>query len=635
MPEETTRLVDDVVTDLEMLSSLVGAEHAGRLLSLSERLPDGAREEWLARLLRYLTTRDSDVVRLMTYRHEPVSVREFLESKFYLGKKGEVYPVVMQEAEEINSGKYDEVVLVGGIGAAKTSLALYSQAYQLYLLSCYWNPHAVWALDRSSEIKIVFQSLNKTLAKGVDYQRFKSMVEASPYFQNHFAFDPGVASVMKFPSRVEVEPISGAETAAISQNVIGGVIDEINFMAVVENSRMSADGTTYDQAVQLYNAIARRRKSRFLKAGRALPGLLCLVSSKKVPGQFTDQKEEEARVNGRIYVYSKRVWEVKPEGTYSGEYFSVFVGDGSRQPRVLRVDERVRDEDRHLVDAIPVEYRHEFEQDITKALRDIAGRSTMAVHPYLPRRDAVLANFGRRESVFEQERIDFSVEKLRVRVELVKRHPESPRWAHVDLGVTSDSAGLAISHVSEFKKVDRGGYSEVLPVVEVDGVLEVVPPVSADGEIDFSAIRRVLYRLRDMGMPVKWVSFDSYQSTDSMQILRRQGFLTDYVSMDTTMIPYDLLKQALYDGRTPCPRHVKLATELVQLERDFRRGKVDHPAHGSKDLADSLAGCVYGLTMRRETWSAHGVPITQAVSVSSVIRDNEHESGQGRRTDAA
>ncbi len=34
---------------------------------------------------------------------------------------------------------------------------------------------------------------------------------------------------------------------------------------------------------------------------------------------------------------------------------------------------------------------------------------------------------------------------------------------------------------------------------------------------------------------------------------------------------------------------------------------MDHPPHGSKDLADALAGVVYGLTMRCEAWWQHEV----------------------------
>jgi hypothetical protein len=40
---------------------------------------------------------------------------------------------------------------------------------------------------------------------------------------------------------------------------------------------------------------------------------------------------------------------------------------------------------------------------------------------------------------------------------------------------------------------------------------------------------------------------------------------------------------------------------------DYKKGKVDHPPHGSKDIADALAGVVYGLTMRRDVWNSHNV----------------------------
>ena len=49
--------------------------------------------------------------------------------------------------------------------------------------------------------------------------------------------------------------------------------------------------------------------------------------------------------------------------------------------------------------------------------------------------------------------------------------------------------------------------------------------------------------------------------------------------------------------------HEKLGEELLKLEFDARRQKVDHSAHGkqgSKDLADAVAGVVYQLSRRRE-----------------------------------
>jgi hypothetical protein len=197
-------------------------------------------------------------------KYMPVDPEEFLLSEEYLGDKDSpLWPAVTEELIEINSGGYVEVLLTGGIGSAKTTTALYTTAYQLYLLSCYKNPHKAYALDPHSEILIVFQSITEKKAKSVGYDRFKSMIESSPYFQQKFSNNPNVDSWMKFPNRIEVKPVSGGQFAAIGENVIGGLIDELNYMDVIEKSKRSVDGGTYNQAIAVYESIARRRKSRF------------------------------------------------------------------------------------------------------------------------------------------------------------------------------------------------------------------------------------------------------------------------------------------------------------------------------------------------------------------------------------
>ena len=69
------------------------------------------------------------------YRVPPVPMQQFLEDPYYLNLGGQVYPEVLPYAIEINSGQYVEAVLTGGIGSAKTTLAIWTTAYQLYLLS--------------------------------------------------------------------------------------------------------------------------------------------------------------------------------------------------------------------------------------------------------------------------------------------------------------------------------------------------------------------------------------------------------------------------------------------------------------------------------------------------------------------
>lgn len=592
----------------------LGPEKGARAFSAGRHIADPlARVRWYKERIREMEASRTgqeyrkDVAMWQT----PVSVRQFIEDPYFMDSKGVLYPVVLDCMEEMNNGEYQETVLTGAIGTGKSTIALYTTAYQLYLLSCYKSPHDLFGLDPSSEIVFIFQSISASLAKAVDYERFKAMVEKSQYFKEHFPFNKDIVSELRFPNRIIVKAVSGHETGAIGQNVIGGVIDEMNFMAVVENSKASVDGGTYDQAMALYNSIARRRKSRFMKAGK-MPGLLCLVSSKRYPGQFTDKKEEEANreieMKGKssIYIYDKRTWDIKPPGTFSGKWFSIFIGDEGRKPRVLTDDEEITVEDLALVMQIPEEYRMEFETDMMNSLRDIAGVSTLAKHPFIVDRDAIRSAMRKEKKLFERETVDFTKTQLAIRKADIIR-PHLPRFVHIDLAISGDSCGFVVGHVTGFRPVERGGHYETLPDIYIDGALEIRPPKG--GEILFYKVREIVYALKTMGVNIKWVTLDSFQSTDTLQLLRQAGYTVGYQSVDTTTAPYDFVKAALYDGRLSIPENKKLEYELASLEKDTKKNKIDHPAHSSKDISDALAGVVYGLTMRRDTWAHYGIPL--------------------------
>ena len=388
-----------------------------------------------------------------------------------------------------------------------------------------------------------------------------------------------------------------------------------------------------------------------------LPGILCLVSSKKYPGQFTDQKEEEAKTDPTIYIYDKRVWEIKPEGAFTKGTFNVFIGSDTRKPRVLEDDDKIADQDRHMVMSIPLDFKQDFHKDIINALREIAGVSTLARHPYFLETDKVAESFGHYHSIFVQKTVDFVESKLGIQKGAFYK-PELPRFVHVDLAISGDSAGLAVGTVTSFVGQQRetpldtivasilkqlqGIEDSYMPVFHIDGVLEVRPP--RNSEILFWKIREVIMVLRRMGMNIRWVTYDGFESTDSMQILRQQGFVTGYQSIDIVPTqgsvtsqrrpqPYDFLKSAIYDGRCPMPNHPHLRKEILMLERDLKTGKIDHPPNGSKDCADALAGVVYVLTMRREIWAQHGIPITRIPSSITSTPDRMEDVNEKLKRD--
>jgi hypothetical protein len=189
------------------------------------------------------------------------------------------------------------------------------------------------------------------------------------------------------------------------------------------------------------------------------------------------------------------------------------------------------------------------------------------------------------------------------------RNLEYPRFVHLDLSQTGDSTGVACGYVRKFVEIVRHGtVKEVLPEIVYDFVLEVVPP--KNGEIQFSNIRDLLYNLRKLGLPIKWVSMDTFQSTDTRQILAQQGFITGVRSLDVDTRGYDIAKQALMDGRVKAPEHHKAMMEFIRLERDPVTRKIDHPVHFSKDCSDAMAGVAWGLTVQREVWAMHDAPLT-------------------------
>lgn len=612
--------------------------HAGppgvAVLEVGLRIVDRVR-----RLTFYYEEGLSAIDTFRRYRETPVGPREFLLSKDYLdrgaapGRQQSLWPLVLDAYEELNSGKYDSGVLTGAIGTAKSTIAIHTLAYQTYLLGVMRSPHKEFDLIDTDEIVMVIQSVSKTLVETGDFQRFKNLIDTAPWFKRYFPRNLELSSECRFPRNVIVRPLSSSDTAALGQNVIGGLLEEANFMAIVEDSKQSKDSTVYDQAEELYRAISRRRESRFLRPGKhgKLPGILCMVSSKQYPGEFTERVIEHAAAEkvrtGRsfTYVYDKRRWDIKPEDYKDSTWFRVFTGDLTRRPRILDPGEEVDDGDEHLVLDVPEDHRRPFEEDILKALRDVGGVATMAINPFMPQTDKVAKVFGRSQSVLTAEWCDFKTHGVGIdKSKFV--NPEEPRWLHVDLGLTKDSAGMACGRVDEFVEIERTIKDEVetMPLVVFDFLLEVRPPKG--GEIDFGMIRSLVYALREEGLNIRWVTLDSYQSVDFIQQVRQRGFKGGMQSMDETDLPYQFLKTAIVDGRVHAPKHAKAQKELPALEYDSKKMKVDHPPHGSKDVADCMASVVYGLTRRLEVWVRHKVRtrlpkrlITQITQIKSNV----------------
>jgi hypothetical protein len=579
------------------------------------------RELWMDALRTFATTGDvTSIIEVCKWKRRVVPMDEFLFSPVYLGMdEGEVYPSVLEACHELDSDKYVEAVAKGALGTGKTTLGNIMLGRGVYKLSCMRHPQTTLGIASKSSIVFTIQSVRLTTARKAVFDEFGQYIRKSPYFMEVYPYDDTIASQMLFRQQnVSILPVSSSNTGVISMNVIGGILDEMNFMQKILKSKSAeaeADGT-YDQAKRLYNTLARRRRSRFTKQGK-LPGILFVISSSRYPDDFTEVKAAEAAMCGgtdpEIYVYSHSQWSAKARSTFMEEEFRVQVGNEQVRSRVLGAGEKPHPGCEVI--NVPMDFFNEFTKDPEGSLRDFAGATTLAEKPFIVRRDAIYEAVRAGEATGHQnayhvEEIDLSMGFPKPILERLRLDVPQMRAAHIDLGVTRDACGLAVGHVAGTKIVERTDPDtgqkliEIAPMIAIDAAIRIVPPPG--GEIEFANVRKLLVDLRDKyHVPIEYVTMDGFQSVDSRQILRHLGFKVDYLSVDKKTDPYRTLRDALYEGRLLLPQHQRLVKELADLQytRKGQTEMVDHRPNGTKDVADAVCGVTAFLMTRRAAWA--------------------------------
>lgn len=560
------------------------------------------------------------------YERTPVDMRTFVLDPYYLGNTcGSVFPKLMDDLVELFDGTYQECVLTGSIGYGKTFFASIGMCRVLYELSCLKNPQKTFGLAPGSNLSLVMLSVNQELATKVVYDNIVGKIQASPYFKEKFPFEV-TKKELRFPNEVWVAPRASSDTSVLGLNVFGGIIDETNFMTRKGRSRTVGQNQWghYDRAETLYSAIQRRMKSRFQRHGR-VPGILFVVSSKKVRDDFTARRIRDSKEDPSIFVRDYALWDVRPEEYYNAKKFTVLCGNEKTPSRIVSDEETLEEvrkalpEDVILID-VPEDFRNDFTRDLEGSIRDIAGVATVAVSPFITRREKIeeaidpsrthpfsaLVLDPSKGGMF---RWDMMVEERRVRLYRggtekqwqPKMSPASRRHIHIDPSLRGDSTGFVMAHVAGYTEVVRrveggGEYAERAPVLVVDVALRIVPPVG--DEIVLSDIRQLVYELSSHGYSIGLVTMDSWQSADAIQKFVQKGFPSEVLSVDRTVDPYECMKMALYEGRLKFYHYPPLLDELRTLEKDLDRKKVDHPLGGSKDVADALAGVCFSLSNR-------------------------------------
>lgn len=558
----------------------------------------------------------------------PVSIETFLDSPDFLGATDlTMWPEVRAEIiatscnwwQGIDRDKgqmaYDGTTLCGATSTGKSTIAIVTTMYHLYLLSCLKNPQAVYGLPKVTSIVFAIMAAKPHVMKKVVYMPMRKMIEAMPYFQMHMRPDKQIESEMSFPEKnIRVVPAGGDEDAILGEAIIGGIVDEINFCNVVLRSKKaevtSGRAGLYDQAEQIHSTMVRRKKGRFISAG-PMVGIVIASSSTRYKGDFTDKRKKLVS-DGKLRserVYDRRQYEVWPKDRYCGRTFRLMIGnDAQHDTRILLDDEATPPN--AWIENVPVEYIEDFRTRPYDALRDILGISNNALSPFIKTRHKIheCIEAGKEmglESILEQDHVILGEYGMpRVKEGVYCQNPSRPRYVHIDLSRNRDRCGVSMIRFEGMRLCQRGnGMTELMPIAVVEMACTIAP--DANNEIDVAEIRAFVKHLKTKyGYPIKGVSYDGVDSRESIQQWRKDGMRAVMLTVDRApSTAYKQCRDAFYDTRIILYENDILVTEILDLEYDEKTDKVDHPVHSTKDCIDSVCGAYANMLERKTTWT--------------------------------
>lgn len=552
---------------------------------------------------------------ILKMSHRPVDIHTFIHDPYFMGTTlTNLWESTIESVEEVINGGYSEAIFTGSIGRAKTTRATIVCAYNLYTLSCHHSPQEALGLMENSDLYVVMINRTDTLARKVTYSKFRKLIERIPYFRERFMFDEGVESEMRFPKNIFVIPSIPSNENLLGLDVVSGIVDEANFYSLTENSKRSLDGGTYDQAEEIYHGLVTRIASRFEGIDPTLRGCLSVVSSFKHSEDFTStriKEVEEARKRGEkiiTYISTGSQWDFLPptrkDGTrrFSETRFKVAIGNKRLRSEIIPDESPEHVQGREVIE-VPDNFLPQFQRNIEKALRDLAGRVSGSTGSYFSNPEVVwdaVANWNSREftnmfAIPEEElgwdlNDGFDILNKYYR----PQHAHIPRFMHMDLSLTSDWLGLAIGYspndtVKRQRYTDPDYMLDSAPNIIIEGMLSIRPPKV--GEIQYAELRRLIYYiLEKTRIPLKYVSADGFQSVDHLQILKtRLNVETKKISVEGEEA-YKSLKNTYDDARIIHPNHPVYMREILHVVQDEKTGRIDHLAHFSKDLSDAVCG---------------------------------------------
>ena len=152
-----------------------------------------------------------------------VPIEKWINDEYYVGPDAvSLYPFWKRHIINIFNSpvRINEVILTGGLGTGKTTIANVILLRKIYELSCYSNIPALFNLMASSKIMLAYFNLNLGQALLTGYGQLKEMIDNCPYFQEHFPRNTKKDSEITWPRANMMVRFASGTQHTIGTNLI-------------------------------------------------------------------------------------------------------------------------------------------------------------------------------------------------------------------------------------------------------------------------------------------------------------------------------------------------------------------------------------------------------------------------------
>lgn len=580
------------------------------------------------------------------FRKIPPTPEEYLDHKNgWITKAFEesLYDHVKEDFCDIldQSNNYNQVVEYGATRTGKSFLERMIIHYMFIFVHCLRHPQLYYGLGPTTKLSIYIMSFVTEKANQLLLDPIYKLFEMSPRFkrihlqdkvkevQEQEGLDTIVWSKAGTGSKITVESgltlgIGTDFLSFIGSDLLALFVSEIAFF-------IQQAGTTHEEIFQLYSDGLERIKAT---VGDNYLGLIYLdTSANDTENSIEQYILNDLQYQNKVFFKNRTRWEARPYlfpiWQEKGETFTVCTGNNKYPAKIIDNEEELKGIPKDLLIDVPIDAKEDFERNLIKAIKDIAGKPTRRENKFISDVHIIDNLFDEKIKNIEGNIIcdtadnpeqfiwniikDQFFSKYGFDKYVYYRAPNEPRYIHLDIAHSArgDLFGFGMGH------------KELTNDNKIKYVIDMAFPIApGDNGINITAVEQFIYDLINIGnIYVKQVASDSFQNKMLEQNLKRMGINIVQYSVDRTIDAYLEFHHQLHAGMVKAGRNIFLKNNLNSLivvdqngkekidhtqdkAEKYYNGNWDYSKAGThmKDVSDTVAGIVYHMVNDNETY---------------------------------